>query len=281
MAAAIALFRNNRYREARAAFKTITAAEPKNAEALFYLGWTAFRLHQPEESVKLLEQATRLNSTNSLYFHVLGDAYGESALRASVFRKAGLANKCLAAYDKGIAVNPDNVEIRVARCNYYREVPALFGGGVDKAFADAGEIRKRDPIIGTPLLVDLYVKEKRYDKGFALLEGLIREHPESRFYPFQLGRLGAISGQHLDAAEVALRGYLDSNPAGNEPPLYLAHWYLGRILEKSGNRSGASAEYETALRCRPEFAPVVDGLKRLSNSLREKRVNPAETPRGE
>jgi tetratricopeptide (TPR) repeat protein len=263
LTAARKLFEAGSYPEARTAVEKIVAAEPANAEALFYLGWTAFRQNENEDAVKRLEQATALDATKSLYFHVLGDAYSIAIQRASIFSKLSWAKKCLAAYDRGVALDPDNLEVRRARCEYYRHAPAIAGGGMAKAYTEAAEIQKRDAIRGAQAWVDLYVSEKKYAEAFALLGDLIAKKPESKVALYQLGRLAEISGQQLARGEAALKDYLQYTPASGEPSLTTAHWRLGNLYEKKGDQAAARAEYEAALKLKPGFPAARESLKKL------------------
>jgi tetratricopeptide (TPR) repeat protein len=263
LATAKKLFDGGQYAEARAAFEKIAAAEPQNAEVVFYLGWTTFRLNQPEESVKLLEKATALDATKSLYFFVLGDAYGICTQRASIFGKPGWAKKCLAAYDKAIVLDPDNVDARAARLSYYWHAPAIVGGGMDKAHAEAEEIRKRDPLRGAQALADLYVADKKYADAFAVVDNFIAKNPGSRPAQYHLGRLAAITGQQLDRGAAALEAYLQYSPQGREPGIAAAHWRLGMIYAQKGDPTAARAEYEAALKLNPGFAAAQESLKQL------------------
>lgn len=263
LAAARKLFDGGQYAEARAAFEKIAATEPQNAEAAFYLGWTAFRLNQPEESVKLLEKATALDATKSLYFHVLGDAYGVLTQRASVFGKMGWARKCLAAYDTAVALDPGNLDARAARLSYYWHAPAIVGGGMDKARAEAEEIRQRDPVRGAQALADLCVADKKYAEAFAAVDDLMAKNPGNMPAQYQLGRLAAITGQQLDRGAAALKAYLQYSPQGREPGLAPAHWRLGMIYAQQGDRSAARTEYEAALKLAPDFAVAREALQKL------------------
>ncbi len=263
LAAAKKLFESGRYPEARAAFEKIAAAEPQNAEVMFYLGWTAFRLNQPEESAKLLEKATALDATKSLYFHVLGDAYGVLTQRASVFGKIGWAKKCLAAYDRAVALDPGNLDARAARLSYYWHAPAIVGGGMDKARAEAEEIRQRDPVRGAQGLADLYVSEKQYAEAFAVIDRLVAQYPDNKPVQYQLGRLAAITGQQLDRGATALEAYLRYSPQGREPGLAAAHWRLGMLYARKGDKAAARAEFEAALKLDPGFTAARESLKKL------------------
>ena len=93
----------------------------------------------------------------------------------------------------------------------------------------------------------LYQESAQYDKAFEQFERMIKEHPDEGHALFQIGRTGALSGRRLDRAEQALRAYLKRTPRAGDPPLAVAHYRLGNVLEKRGDRAGAVAEYRAAL----------------------------------
>ena len=268
LAAARQLHAAGRYPEAKAAWEPIAAAEPQNAEAAYYLGATALRLNRPDEAVKLLEKATALDGTRSPWFQTLGDAYGAATQQASFFAKGRWAKKCLAAYDRAVAIDPDNVDARVARMGYYWHVPAIAGGSMGKAYAEAAEIRKRDPVRGAQAFADLYAAEKRYDEAFAIIDDLIARHPDQMPAKYQLGRLAAITGRNLGRGAAALEAYLQYSPKPGEPEIPAAHWRLGMVHEKRGDQAAARAEYEAVLRLAPDFTIARDALARLPGPAR-------------
>ena len=260
---AIGLFQARKLPEAQAAFAKIAAAEPKNAEAAQYLGLLALMRNDSEQAVQWLEKATQLAPTNSFYCRLLGDAYGQSAGKAGVFSKFGFAKKFLACYDKAIELDPNNLDARNGRVEYYRQAPAIVGGGMDKAYAEAAEIRRRDPLRGATVLGNLYIGEKKYAEAFALVDELIAQNPANKALLYQVGRLAALSGQQLDRGESALKEYFQHTPALDEPPLYNAHWRLGTLYERKGDKAAARAEYETALQFRPDYSAAQNALKKL------------------
>jgi tetratricopeptide (TPR) repeat protein len=260
---AIGLFQARKLPEAQAAFAKIAAAEPKNAEAAQYLGLLALMRSDPEQAVQWLEKATQLAPGNSYYWRLLGDANGQSAQKASVFSKFGFAKKCLACYDKAVELDPNNLDARNGRVEYYRQAPGIVGGSMEKAYAEAAEIRRRDPMRGATVLGNLYLAEKKYAEAFALLDGLIAQNPANKALLYQVGRLAALSGQQLERGEAALKEYFHYTPAPDEPPLFNAHWRLGTLYERKGDKAAARAEYETALQLRPDYSAAQNALKRL------------------
>ena len=258
------LYRTKRYPEARAAYEQVIAAEPGNANAAYHLGQLALMRNAAEEAAKWLEQATALTPASSPYFRALGDAYGLGAQNASFFSKLGLARKSQAAYEKAVALDPEDLDARDSLLNFYRQAPAIAGGGTDKARAQAAEILKRDQLRGTIALVDIDTIEKKYDDAFARLDDVLRRHPEAWIACYQLGRTAAMSGQRLDQGEAALRKFLTAPPAENLPPQWAAHWRLGLIIEKKGDLAGARAEYDAALKLNPTQPQLLEASRRVN-----------------
>lgn len=257
------LFENNRFDEARAAFDHLAASDANNPELLYWQGMCAVALNHADEAVTRLERATALKPDDARFFDALGDAYGMSALKASLFAKLGLARKCIASYDRAVALDPANVEYRKSRYEYYRSAPAMAGGGADKAAAEIAEIEKLDPVQGAGLRADLKLKDGHVDEAFALLEQLRHKYPDSPVLRFQLGRLSALTGQHLDEGETALAGYLGYTPKPSDPPLWAAQWRLAQVLEKEGKIQLARTHYQECLKLNPAFDRAREALKKL------------------
>jgi tetratricopeptide (TPR) repeat protein len=258
-----ALYQARRYAEARTAFEGVAAAEPTNAGAAYHLGVLALMRDAPEEAVPWLEKATTLAPTSSRYLVSLGDAYGLAAQKAGLFSKPGLARKCRAAYEKAVALDPRNVDAHYALFRFYRQAPAIVGGGLEKAREEARQLQQLDDLRGTLAMVEVSVAEKSYETAFAQLAALRRRHPDSATAAFQIGRLAALSGQRLSLGATMLKEYLSHTPDEEEPPLWAAHWRLGIIYEKMGDAAGARAEYQAGLKLNPTQPQLVEALHRV------------------
>jgi tetratricopeptide (TPR) repeat protein len=215
------------------------------------------------EAVARLEQATRLAPRMGSYFQALGDAYGLSTEQAGIFSKLILAGKCAAAYEKAVALEPGNVAARYALVSFYRQAPAIAGGGFDKARLQAIEIQRIDVVRGTIALVELNVAERKYAEAFAALALLRRSHPEAIDVPYQIGRTAAMSGLELDQGEAAMKEYLRLSPGEEQAPLWAAHWRLGQIFERKGDRAAARAEFAAALQLNPTQPQLLAAMKRV------------------
>ena len=262
-AAALALFKAKHYPESRDAFEQIAAAEPNNAEAHYYLGMIAIRRSDNDEAIRQLERATELAPANSDYFADLGDAYSRAIDKAGLLSQLGLARKCQAALEKSVELNPDNLPARNGLVSFYRQAPTFAGGGLSKAYEQAAEIKKRDPVMGTAVYGQLYISEKKYEDAFAVFERLLATHPDNYIALYSIGRTAALTGTHLDRGEQALRRCLELAPGKGEPSHAAAQWRLGGIAEKRGDRAAARAAYEEALKLDPAFAQASESLAKL------------------
>ena len=262
-AAAIALFKAKQYPDARAAFEKIAAADPNNAEAHYYLGMIAKRRSDTDEAVRQLEQATSLAPTTSEYFLDLGDAYGSAAGKAGLFSQIGLAKKCQAALEKSVALDPNNLMARNGLVTYYRQAPTFVGGGLSKAYEQAAEIKKRDPLMGAQVYGQLYLTEKKYDEAFRTFEDVLKTAPDNYLSLYSIGRTAAQTGLRLERGEQTLKRCLELPPGKGEPGHAAVQWRLGNIAEKRGDPAGARAHYEAGLKDDPNFPQLTEALAKL------------------
>jgi tetratricopeptide (TPR) repeat protein len=294
----VRLFEAGKFKEAKTVFEPAFKTNARDAAAAFYLGRIAMEERKNDRAADYFETATKLDPKNSTYLLWLGRAYGREAQDANVLRQPGLAKKTKAAWERAIALDPDNLDARSDLIQYYVQAPGFLGGSTQKALEQAEEIRKRNALRGYLELGVLYEHDKRlaeaekaylgaakekserhvgeyrlgvfyqntgaFDKAFELFESMIAANPSEVGALFQIGKTGAMSGQRLDRATAALEAYLQTTPGRNDPSLAAAHWRLGMVHEKRQDRQRAKTEYETALRLDPTFKPATESLKKLT-----------------
>ncbi|MGE5837345.1 MAG: hypothetical protein ACM4AI_22925 [Acidobacteriota bacterium] len=89
-----------------------------------------------------------------------------------------------------VKLDPTSVDAAEARLDFFLGAPSIVGGGVGKARAEAARLATLDAYRG------------------AMAKAKIAEHEKDN-----LGRLSAVSGQHLAPGEAALRRFLTLTPA--------------------------------------------------------------------
>ena len=259
-----ALFRQRQWAEAQAVLEKAVTAEPDNAEAHFYLGQTRLNRGDTENALLSLEKATALAPANSEYFRLLGDGYGITAQKAGIFSKFGWAKKCKAAYDKSVELDPTNINSRWSVMEYCRQAPGFVGGGMDGAYAQAAEIKKLDPARGRLAYAGLYTSDKKFAEAFAVYDEVLKDAPDNYSALYQVGKLADTTGQELDRGLAALQKCLTLSPAADSRGYAPAHWRIGNILARKGDKTGARAAYDAALKLNPKFSEAIESLKKLN-----------------
>ncbi len=262
--AAVAAYEARHYSDARTRFRALPRT-PANAVAVdFYLGRLALWFDDGDEALARLESAARRAPREARIQNALGDAYGLAAQQANVLLKLGWAEKCLAAYERAVALEPDNLAFRWSLLGYYLVAPAIAGGGNRKAGQQVEMIKRLDPPTGRIACATMLLAEKRYAEAFAQFDDALREQPDDFVLLYNVGRCAAVSGQQLDRGRVALQRclQLEVPPGGEEMPTRACvHYRLANILERMGDRAGAEAEYAAAVREHLDFRPTKIVLK--------------------
>lgn len=249
--------------EAETAAQKLTAAHPKDAAAFIALGTVHMNKQDPEPAVKAFEKAVALDPKNSEFQRRLGDAYGFAAQKAGMMSKLGWARKCHAAYEKAVELDPKNVAARQSLMGYYQQAPGMVGGGMDKAYAQATEIKKLDADRGRLAFAQLYAADKKWTEAFAEFEEVLKAEPTNYLALFQIGRMAAISGERVDRGIETLKQALTLPPSAGAAGHEAAHWRLGMLHEKKGDKAAAKAAYEASLKLNPKFQQAIDSLKKL------------------
>lgn len=251
-----------------------------------------------QKAADLYEKAVALEPKNADYHYVLGAAYGELARRAGMLKQASLAKKTRIELETAVALDPAHTSARLALITFYLLAPGFMGGGEDKAFAQAAEIRRRDPLDGHRAFARIYIHQKKMDLARKEYLDAVRENPNSArahymlggaylndknwaaslreldtalkldaaFMPtyFRFGQLSALSKSNYARGEEMLRKYLAHKPGREEPGLGGAWYWLGQLQEKQGKKSDARTSYANALKLAPSDKEVIASLKRVS-----------------
>lgn len=228
----------------------------------------------------------------------LGRAYGQKAMKASLFSQMGLAKKCRASFEKSVELDGSSVEARWDLMQYYLRAPGIVGGGTDKALAQAGEIAKLDAVRGAiakglvydatkdaahaeeelkrafaqapkdgraqSALIGFYAGHDRFDEAFAVCRKAQEADPDSPLLHYQTGRLAALSGKELERGAAELDLFLAKEPPAERPSWADAHWRKGQILARMGKKTDAKVEQQAALKLDPGHKGAQEELKKLS-----------------
>lgn len=282
--------------EAIALLRSATQQRSNDAEAWHLLSRAYLVLERWEEAVKAGEKAAGLEPNNSDYHLWLGRAYGNQAEHAPFWKAWGMAKRVRMEFEKAVAINANNVDAMSDLAEFYIEAPAILGGGKDKATRQADAIAQHDAAAAhwvrgrlAEVSKDLETAEKEYQAAVEVsrnqagawldLASFYRrvnqkakmESAVNRAVAAEKRKGGALydaalvlyrGGRNFAMAAGLLRKYL-KNPDSDEAPAFKAHYLLGQILEKQGDKRGAATEYEAALAQAHEYEDAQVALKRV------------------
>lgn len=275
------------------------AADPNNAEAHTLLSRAYYSLGDFETAIKHGEKAVQLKPGNSSYHYELGKAYGDKADSVGAFSAIGPAKKARSEFERALQLDPNNRKARLALTEFYVEAPGIMGGGKDKARKLADEIATSDPATASWIRAIVANKEKKWAEAEKEFRNSIAASGSAasawidlaRFYAwskrwndfesamstaltsgkkrpgdlFTAAELLIGTNRNYPAAEQALRTYIDGGAKDEEGPAFRAHFLLGQLYDKQGNKTGAAKEYRAALALAQGFKPAQDALKRLGS----------------
>lgn len=262
--AANALLAARKIPEARAAFEEILRHAPGNPDAHYGLGLLDAEAGQWESALQHQEKAVTANPNHARYQYGWGMANGIAAQKAGVLAKFGHAKKCLAAYQRAVELEPRALPYRWALLRYYQQAPAIVGGGFDKAYAEAAEIKAINADSGRQAYAQLYVAEKKFDLAFREFEEALRESPDNLVMLYQFGRLTLTTGQRLEEGLAAFQRCVDQ--AADAAQRANARWRIGSIWEQRKDLAKAREAYHAALKEQPDFRPAKDALAKLDEA---------------
>ena len=268
-----------------------------DAASVNLLSRAYYAIEQWDNAVKNGEKAVSLSPEISNYHLWLGREYGEKANAANPLSAASLAKKAKAEFEQAVKLDPANVQAHADLAEYYTDAPSIMGGGTDKARDQASQVTKYDQATSHWILAIVAEKEKRYPDAEKELQEAIKvaKNPAqywmnlASFYRrrSQLDNMQKAMSQALaqpnksaevyynaaselfsatrDLASAAqyVKQYLGSNAMVEDAPAFRAHYLLGQIYEKMGNKSDAATEYKASLALASGFSPASKALSRV------------------
>jgi len=293
----VGLFTSGKLKEAKPAFEAVLKRDPRNAEAHYYLGRIAFASQAFDTAAERFQSAADITPNSSNYHMWIARAYAQKAIKASNIKRAFLAPTIKREYEKAVALDPRNLDAHFDLARFYVLAPGIMGGSTEKAKTQAEEVKKLDPLQGhqcyamiyeeleqpelamkeyaaalkefpddrrTAFMVgQFYQNRGKFDEAFEVFERRAKLQPPDAGALYQIGKTAILSGQRLDRGEECLRLYLKGQPTGEEPSLAWAHYRLGMLLEKKGDRAGARTEYAETLRIQPDHPEAKKSLAKL------------------
>jgi tetratricopeptide (TPR) repeat protein len=291
------LLKSGKPDEALRLLNTEVQTHPSNAEAYNLLCRVYYQLESWDTSLRMAEKSVSLEPRNSAYHQWLGRAAGRKAENSNPFTAFGLARRVRAEFEKAVALDGNNISARSDLAEYYMEAPGFLGGDKGKARQQADAVAAHDPGLASYIYARVEEKqgsgraEQQFKKAIAASGDSARYWVELAHYykraarpadmeaainrslsapnhdgvpEYDAASLLLDSGRNFPLAIKILRSYLSGDDPSEDGPAFHAHYLLGKLQEKQGDREAAAAEYRTALSLASQFRPARDALARVS-----------------
>jgi len=291
------LLRTGKADEARRELEGTLQRNPNNAESYILLCRLYFQLELWDNALLMAEKAVALEPNNSSYHMWLGRAAGRKAENSNPFTAWSLARRVRAEFERAVALDGNNLNARADLSEYYIEAPNFLGGDKKKAREQAAAVSPHDQALANYIYARVEEQqgkrdaEQLYRKALAASGNSARYWVELSYFYRRAGRMqdmqsaiyqaliaprhdatpeydGAYlflrTGRDFPNAIAMLKKYINGNTLEEDGPVFRAHYMLGELLEKQGDRNAAAAEYRAALALASEYRPAREALAKVS-----------------
>jgi tetratricopeptide (TPR) repeat protein len=274
------------------------SSAPADAESSNLLCRAYFALEDWDRAESSCRKAVALDPDNSRFHLWLGRVYGEKADRANFVVAATLAGKVRGEFELAVQLNPKDVDAQLDLAEFYLMAPGIVGGGEQKAREQAQSIATVNPARAHWVYAriaeqkkDSATAEREYHQYINLSKGdaeawlnlALFLRRQKRFDEMEqaivklsqapMPKLDVLveasqmlyrADQNYPFAIELLHRYLASGPV-EAAPAFRAHYQLGLLLEKQGDKAGAAQEYRASLSLVRNFGMAQQALNRVAH----------------
>ncbi len=283
--------------EAIAALNVRLSSAATDANSSNLLCRAYFALEAWDQAQSSCERAISLDPNNSRFHLWLGRVYGEKADRSNFLIAATLAPKVREEFERAVDLDPKDIDARLDLAEFYLSAPAIVGGGEQKAREQAQFIaevnparahwiyariadQKKDPATAEReyrQYIDLshgdaeawlnlalfFRHHKRFDEMEQAIVKLSQAPLSKPDVLVEASEMLYRAHRNYSFAIELLQRYLAAGPV-EAAPAFRAHYLLGTLLEKQGDKAGAAQEYRASLSLVRNFGLAQQALNRVA-----------------
>ncbi len=233
---------------------------------------------QPDSALVVLAAA---RGSSADHFVLIGQAHMQKGAPRNVRTRYLSARRARAAFTRALEPDSTRVDALESLAWLARFLPPLAGGNPSEADRIVQRLERQSPYRGALMrgyfdrasgrnaaaestfrrlvttapdsapawfaLGDMAYRLGRADVALEALRRYAVLKPTDRAALYSLGQLAAVHGVGLAEAEAGLREYIRGRILMTEPPVDLAWWRLGQVLEKQGKVAVAREAYQMAI----------------------------------
>ena len=125
-----------------------TASPSNDFDQHLQTGQALFHQGKIDAAIAEFKAAVAAQPDSSIAHLCLGRALGRKIKKAGPLKAMRMVGDVRREFEQAVALDPNNVEARSDLLEFYLGAPRTFGGGIDKAEAQAEAIAKLDPAMG-------------------------------------------------------------------------------------------------------------------------------------
>lgn len=125
-----------------------TASPSNDFDRHLQTGQALFHQWKIDAAIAEFKAAVAAQPDSSIAHLWLGRALGRKIQKAGPLQAVLMVGDVRREFERAVALDPNNVEARSDLLEFYLGAPRTFGGGIDKAEAQAEAIAKLDPAMG-------------------------------------------------------------------------------------------------------------------------------------
>lgn len=218
----------------------------------------------------------------------------EAEQTSNPFRLAVLALRIRDSLEAALALEPDNLEVRLDLVRFHVMAPAIVGGDDGEAVRQAAEIARRNAPLGHFARGYIYYRNKEFGAARHEFEAARETEArgparllatrwlgwlsqESRQWKtafamfgelessdglYEIGRTAVFCGCELERGRAALEAYIARPRTAGTPSLAAARMQLGLLHERLGNHEAARRELDAAWRLDPQLEGLRQARRR-------------------
>jgi len=135
-----------------------------------------------DPAIKEFRAAVKAAPNDSWAHLWLARALGRRIEKINPIRAAFGVGEVRGEFERAVQLDPNNVEARSDLMEFYLEAPGVFGGGIDKARAQAEAIAKLNTAEGHSARARIAEKEKKYEEAEREYRAAIDASPDHAGY---------------------------------------------------------------------------------------------------
>jgi tetratricopeptide (TPR) repeat protein len=276
-------------------FSREAQSSPNDWHAHIALARTYYAVGRWDDAIKAGEKAASLNPNCAECQSWLARMYGDKAEDSGPFGGLKYGRKAGEALDRAAQLAPNDPQVLSALAEFNISAPGMIGGSKDRAQNLADRLAKIDPAESHWVLAQLAQKDKRWEDAErefkasidasngaanywleygkflwrrgrnpemeqAVLKAVASPRKKSNSL-YEAGNLLQRAGRNFPDSIKYLRAYLDQANKSEDAPAFRAHYLLGTVLERQGDKPAAIKEYRQALSLASDFKPAQEALR--------------------